>query len=759
LVKGDLDGNPLLPKGLGRGGECGGGGSVTVRASVVVTVFGTEDYLPRCLQSLVDQTYNCFEIIVIDDCSPGNCKSIVDEFHSVKSNIRYVRHERNMGTLASRVVGAELSVAEYVAYLDSDDRAKPDFVEVLLTNANATRADIVGCLSQEDKNSYYFEIRGADEVLKAYVNKTIQTYNVWTKIYRRDFILGISALRELSRLVLNHSEDLLFNVICALHSPSYVNVPEVLVDYNRSRPDSASNILDAAAVVTKIQQFLLVYDLVRRYAGEYLHLVEKLIARSAQYNYRRTLARCELNELQTILLQLQQNERGAIIISHMLMASESDRREILNKQRESRRRKPKKKNNNKEPKRKLNPALIAKSLRLLLKPLMHNEESLELGGAQARRGRLEKPSAKALQRLYAVAADHFDAGNFDAAADCYMSLLRMRVENRKSATREFLCRSDLTFVDRMAAMGGVHQARAIYDYVKAYCKCGEDLHGLLNLVPVLFEETDLNSQCRDFEVLVQTRLDVVSYGREWEKLISTRLSALLALQDYSRFRETVSDLSQHTCPSTLHPYISILRRLDGRENCDCAKVFVIGLPKTGTTSLAEALRILGLRSVHWVNPLTSQIISDVDLPFFDAFSDISISCQFDKFFERVPGAKFIYTTRPIIPWVQSLVGHYRRHHGCRDWEELKHYISSKSPIYRGEKFRSIHKSTYTQYDTPEDAYLNHDYRVMDFFANKHAAHFLQFDVFSGDSWQGLCHFLNRPLPRVPFPWKQRATDG
>ena len=295
-------------------------------------VFGTEQYLPGCLQSLLDQTYKSFEIIVVDDYSPGNCKSIVQQYQSINSNIRYIRHEKNSGTLAARFTGTALSAGDYVAHLNSDDLAKPEFIKVLLTNAIATGADIVGSLSGENKNCSYFEIRGAEEVLKAYVSRAIQNYNVWTKMYRREFILGIEYIGVLARTkVITHSEDLLFNVLCALQNPIYVNVPRVLVDYKRNRPDSSTNILDSTAVIAKLEQVVLVYETLRRCAGDYSYLVEELIARSAKSNYRNTFARRSEADLVLIKSCLERNMDAMRAVPEMLIAAELNRRLVVDK--------------------------------------------------------------------------------------------------------------------------------------------------------------------------------------------------------------------------------------------------------------------------------------------------------------------------------------------------------------------------------------------------------------------------------------------
>ena len=139
-------------------------------------------------------------------------------------------------------------------------------------------------------------------------------------MYKRNFVLAVDYLRKVSRSrVVNHAEDLLFNIVCALNGPTYVNVPEVLVEYRADRISSCTNVLDSAAVLRKLEQIVFVYDSLRSCAGEHLAVIEKLIYISAEANYRNTLARCEPEDLDYILSCLQKKE-GARILSYMLMA-------------------------------------------------------------------------------------------------------------------------------------------------------------------------------------------------------------------------------------------------------------------------------------------------------------------------------------------------------------------------------------------------------------------------------------------------------
>ena len=88
--------------------------------SVIVPVYNVEKYLEKCLNSLVNQTYQNIEIIVVDDGSTDNSGRIADDF-ALKYDIIKVIHTKNGGLSAARNVGIENAGGEYIAFVDSDD--------------------------------------------------------------------------------------------------------------------------------------------------------------------------------------------------------------------------------------------------------------------------------------------------------------------------------------------------------------------------------------------------------------------------------------------------------------------------------------------------------------------------------------------------------------------------------------------------------------------------------------------------------------
>ena len=112
--------------------------------SVIVPVYKVEAYLPQCVESIIGQTYQNLEIILVDDGSPDACGSICDDYAKKDNRIK-VFHKHNGGLSDARNYGIAQSTGEYLGFVDSDDWIELDMFEVLVNVAEANKADIVAC--------------------------------------------------------------------------------------------------------------------------------------------------------------------------------------------------------------------------------------------------------------------------------------------------------------------------------------------------------------------------------------------------------------------------------------------------------------------------------------------------------------------------------------------------------------------------------------------------------------------------------------
>lgn len=167
-----------------------------------------------------------------------------------------------------------------------------------------------------------------------------------------------------------------------------------------------------------------------------------------------------------------------------------------------------------------------------------------------------------------------------------------------------------------------------------------------------------------------------------------------------------------------------------------AKIFGIGLGKTGTKSLVEALRLLGYNAAHRL-PQEAGIVDE-----YEALADTPIATQFELLDQLFPHSKFICTIRNIDSWLKSCQQHFSKPHN-RAVDNIYRLKMFGSLVFDEEKFRH--------------AYDLHTTRVASYFEGREAD-LLYYDIVGGDSWPKLCKFLGKPVPAFRFPHRNQAGD-
>jgi len=112
--------------------------------SIIVPIYKVEQYLKKCIDSVINQTYSNLEIILVDDGSPDDCGDICDEY-AKRDNRIIVVHKENGGLSSARNTGINIAKGKYICFLDSDDYVSTDYVEVLYKNLIDKNCDIVAC--------------------------------------------------------------------------------------------------------------------------------------------------------------------------------------------------------------------------------------------------------------------------------------------------------------------------------------------------------------------------------------------------------------------------------------------------------------------------------------------------------------------------------------------------------------------------------------------------------------------------------------
>lgn len=171
--------------------------------SVIVPVYNVEEYLGRCVDSILSQTYGDFELILVNDGSCDSSGRICDDYAELDSRIRVI-HKANGGIGSARNAGLEIAKGEYISFLDSDDWIELDFFEVLLNLLLKYDADISQVFfiqeTRTKKDRDFAVVRkkdaqvydGRDVMGNLFGRLTgFRTTVVWNKLYRRELFDGI----------------------------------------------------------------------------------------------------------------------------------------------------------------------------------------------------------------------------------------------------------------------------------------------------------------------------------------------------------------------------------------------------------------------------------------------------------------------------------------------------------------------------------------------------------------------------------------
>lgn len=199
--------------------------SDSCKISIVVPVYSVESYLQKCVNSILAQSYNNIENILIDDGSPDGCSQICDEFCINDSRV-IVIHQKNAGVSIARNKGLDAASGKYISFVDSDDWIEDDMYEVLYNMITASKSNIafsyscIGDRKPKKISADKIKIYSPKEAIKKLLTNQHDLTAICSKLYERDVI---STLRFSPKIAM--AEDALFitNAIINSTSVSYIN--------------------------------------------------------------------------------------------------------------------------------------------------------------------------------------------------------------------------------------------------------------------------------------------------------------------------------------------------------------------------------------------------------------------------------------------------------------------------------------------------------------------------------------------------------
>lgn len=204
-----------------------------MKISVIIPVFKAEKYLKRCLDSLVGQSFDNYEVIIVDDGSTDKSSAICDEY-AEKYDYFFVYHKKNEGVSKARQDGLYLAKGDFVIYTDPDDWVEPDYLSSLYNKAISENSDMVICdfYAEYENNSLYLaqEPTHLDNITVRDEFFPFHNGCTWNKLIRRKLIINNNVAFPLG---VRFCEDLYFNCSLLLNDIRISYVKKALYHYDQ----------------------------------------------------------------------------------------------------------------------------------------------------------------------------------------------------------------------------------------------------------------------------------------------------------------------------------------------------------------------------------------------------------------------------------------------------------------------------------------------------------------------------------------------
>ncbi len=205
--------------------------------SIIVPVYNTADFLPRCLDSIINQTYKNIEVIAVDDGSSDNSLEVLYKYAKQYPQIRVI-HQENAGVTVARIRGINEANGAWIGFVDSDDYIEPDMYFVLLNNALLHNADISHCgyrmVFNDGRVNFFYNtnqtiVQDNEKGIIDLLEGTMVEPGLCNKLFRKDLLhkavnnsnfdksIKINEDLLLNFFIFNHSHKSVFLDICPYH--------------------------------------------------------------------------------------------------------------------------------------------------------------------------------------------------------------------------------------------------------------------------------------------------------------------------------------------------------------------------------------------------------------------------------------------------------------------------------------------------------------------------------------------------------------
>lgn len=229
-------------------------GSIKSMISIIIPVYNTDLYIEDCINSVLQQSYENYEILVVDDGSSEECRLYIDTLEKLDKRIKVIHHCENKGLFLARITGIEAAQGDYISFLDSDDRVDCDFYRLMVERAESERTDIVISSTVEYEDNF-LHVKNLNQMIVTFehlqdedlqrqfwqqAGNCFAWHTVWNKIYSGKHIRFCLPYLKKMQKHLVMTEDIIFSCVFFLFAQKVSIVPNALYFYLH-RPNNSTD--------------------------------------------------------------------------------------------------------------------------------------------------------------------------------------------------------------------------------------------------------------------------------------------------------------------------------------------------------------------------------------------------------------------------------------------------------------------------------------------------------------------------------------
>lgn len=245
--------------------------------SIIVPVYNVEDYLRQCIESILNQKYQDFELILVNDGSTDLSGEICNEYSKKDSRIR-VRHKENGGLSSARNVGLDLATGKYIGFVDSDDWIHEDMYNKLINHAINLDSDVVACnffIMKKDLSFVPYTKFATNQeftresAMKEIFRNEILTFSSCNKIYKKSLFDNIRFIEG----IIFEDKDISYKLIDRSNKVSYI---KDLLYYYRYNNKST---LRSSFSLKRLDEYVVQKDMYDYYKDKYPEISDSVYLR------------------------------------------------------------------------------------------------------------------------------------------------------------------------------------------------------------------------------------------------------------------------------------------------------------------------------------------------------------------------------------------------------------------------------------------------------------------------------------------------